>query len=94
MLSFEEEQPRKGRVILNKTGTYFSRPDNMILLFLGVILSLLTFLPLIMDRYPSELSGGQQQRVAIARTLAPKPTVLFMKASSSERPPRRNEGKR
>ena len=48
MLSFEEEQPRKGRVILNKTGTYFSRPDNMILLFLGVILSLLTFLPLIM----------------------------------------------
>ncbi|MDD5885434.1 MAG: ABC transporter ATP-binding protein [Erysipelotrichaceae bacterium] len=31
-----------------------------------------------MDRYPSELSGGQQQRVAIARTLAPKPAVLFM----------------
>ena len=31
-----------------------------------------------MDRYPSELSGGQQQRVAIARTLAPKPGVLFM----------------
>ncbi|ARP49470.1 MULTISPECIES: ABC transporter ATP-binding protein [Caproicibacterium] len=31
-----------------------------------------------MDRYPSELSGGQQQRVAIARTLAPKPKVLFM----------------
>jgi len=29
-------------------------------------------------RYPSELSGGQQQRVAIARTLAPNPTVLFM----------------
>jgi ABC-type sugar transport system ATPase subunit len=29
-------------------------------------------------RYPSELSGGQQQRVAIARTLAPWPTVLFM----------------
>lgn len=31
-----------------------------------------------MDRYPSELSGGQQQRVAIARTLAPRPKVLFM----------------
>ena len=30
------------------------------------------------DRYPSELSGGQQQRVAIARTLATRPTVLFM----------------
>ena len=31
-----------------------------------------------MKRYPAELSGGQQQRVAIARTLAPKPRVLFM----------------
>ena len=30
------------------------------------------------QRYPAELSGGQQQRVAIARTLAPKPRVLFM----------------
>lgn len=29
-------------------------------------------------RYPSEISGGQQQRVAIARTLAPRPKVLFM----------------
>nr|PZM88189.1 MAG: ABC transporter ATP-binding protein [[Clostridium] cellulosi] len=33
---------------------------------------------MLMDRYPSELSGGQQQRVAIARTLAPRPKVLFM----------------
>ena len=31
-----------------------------------------------MARYPAELSGGQQQRVAIARTLAPEPSVLFM----------------
>ena len=30
------------------------------------------------DRFPAELSGGQQQRVAIARTLAPRPKVLFM----------------
>ncbi len=30
------------------------------------------------SRYPAELSGGQQQRVAIARTLAPRPRILFM----------------
>ena len=28
--------------------------------------------------FPQQLSGGQQQRVAIARTLAPEPSVLFM----------------
>ncbi|MEQ3553589.1 ABC transporter ATP-binding protein [Pseudonocardia nematodicida] len=29
------------------------------------------------DRYPGEISGGQQQRVAIARMIAPNPSVLL-----------------
>ena len=41
------------------------------------LLALLKIEPFV-ARYPAELSGGQQQRVAIARTLAPEPTVLFM----------------
>lgn len=40
------------------------------------VLELLDILQLA-DRYPNEISGGQQQRVAIARTIAPRPSVLL-----------------
>lgn len=30
-----------------------------------------------LDHYPSQLSGGEQQRVAIARTLGPRPPLVF-----------------
>lgn len=34
-------------------------------------------IPQLADRYPNEISGGQQQRVAIARTIAPRPSILL-----------------
>jgi len=40
------------------------------------VLTMLGIAPLA-TRYPNEISGGQQQRVAIARMIAPRPSILL-----------------
>jgi iron(III) transport system ATP-binding protein len=42
----------------------------------GEVLALLG-IDALAERYPAEISGGQQQRVAIARTIAPEPSILL-----------------
>ena len=42
------------------------------------LLELVGLDPLITERFPHELSGGQQQRAALARALAPGPSVVLL----------------
>ncbi|MCW2830239.1 MAG: transporter ATP-binding protein [Aeromicrobium sp.] len=42
------------------------------------MLALVDLDPSLRNRHPHELSGGQQQRVAVARALAPRPSMVLM----------------
>lgn len=46
--TYENEYPKKSKSILHKTGSFLSKPDNLILLLLGIVLTFLTVTPLVM----------------------------------------------
>ena len=83
----KESEKNKGR-LLNDDGKYIDEKEQPIFKYRKLDkeeidlrvreVARVVHIGQFMDRYPSELSGGQQQRVAIARTLAPKPKVIFM----------------
>ncbi|MCZ6617930.1 MAG: ATP-binding cassette domain-containing protein [Gammaproteobacteria bacterium] len=52
-----------------RSSEYRARVDELI--------DLVGLLPDMADRYPHEFSGGQRQRIAIARALAPAPSLLI-----------------
>lgn len=64
--TLKKENPSQARILVNKVGTYLSKPDNIILLMLGVILTLLTVSPLITILIDSFVihSGGYEAAVS------------------------------